>query len=182
MEKQRHQTFKSWRYKQKANKSVASALVVIWVFTPSTTCQCNSYSHISAPLSLELSKVLTHNGGWLTWSTWKTKVQAKQNYRLSGPLPFLNLDSNLTPTVALPWSLHPTLDVHLPHSTLIHHQTLWSSRSCKRHRFDPWVMKIPWRRKWQPTPVFLPGESHGKRSLAGYSPWGCKESDTTEAT
>ena len=38
----------------------------------------------------------------------------------------------------------------------------------------------PWRRKWQPTPVFLPGESHGQRSQAGYSPWGHKESDTTE--
>ena len=36
--------------------------------------------------------------------------------------------------------------------------------------FDPWVVKIPWRRAWQPTPVFLPGESHGQRSLAGYSP------------
>ena len=40
--------------------------------------------------------------------------------------------------------------------------------------FGPWVGKLPWRRKWQPTPVFLPGESHGQRSLAGYSPWGCK--------
>ena len=40
--------------------------------------------------------------------------------------------------------------------------------------FDSWVRKIPWRRKWQPTPVFLPGKSHGWRSLAGYSPWGCK--------
>ena len=39
---------------------------------------------------------------------------------------------------------------------------------------------IPWRRKWQPTPIFLPGESHGQRSLVGYSPWGHKESDTTE--
>ena len=38
----------------------------------------------------------------------------------------------------------------------------------------------PWRRKWPPTPVFLPGESHGQRSLVGYSPWGCKELDTTE--
>ena len=44
----------------------------------------------------------------------------------------------------------------------------------------PGVGKIPWRRKWQPTPVFLPGISHGQRSLAGYSPWGCKESDMTE--
>ena len=46
--------------------------------------------------------------------------------------------------------------------------------------FDPWVGKIPWRREWQPTPVFLPGELHEQRSLAGYSPWGRKESDTTE--
>ena len=45
---------------------------------------------------------------------------------------------------------------------------------------DPWVGKIPWRWKWQPTPVLLPGESHGGRSLVGYSPWGRKESDMTE--
>ena len=49
-----------------------------------------------------------------------------------------------------------------------------------RSRFDPWVGKIPWRRDWQPTPVFLPGKSHGQRNLAGYSPRGRKESDTTE--
>ena len=53
---------------------------------------------------------------------------------------------------------------------------------CKRHGSDPWVGKIPWRRAWQPTPVFLPGESHGQRSLAGYSLWTHKEPDTTEAT
>ena len=51
-----------------------------------------------------------------------------------------------------------------------------------RLELDPWVGRIPWRRAWQPTPVFLPGESHGQRSLAGYSPWGCKESYRTEAT
>ena len=51
-----------------------------------------------------------------------------------------------------------------------------------RRRFAPWVGKIPWRRAWQPTPVFLPGESHRQRSLAGYSPWGCKKLDITEAT
>ena len=45
---------------------------------------------------------------------------------------------------------------------------------------DPWVGEIPWRREWQPTPVFLPGKSHGQRSLEGYSPWGRKELDTTE--
>ena len=47
-------------------------------------------------------------------------------------------------------------------------------------RFDPWVGKLPWRRKWQCTPVFLPGRFQGQRSLEGYSPWGYKESDTTE--
>ena len=45
---------------------------------------------------------------------------------------------------------------------------------CRRPRFDLWLRKIPWRRKWQPAPVLLPGESHGRRSLAGYSPWGCE--------
>ena len=55
-------------------------------------------------------------------------------------------------------------------------------RRHKRHGFNPWVGKIPWRRAWQPTPAFLPGESHGQRSVAGYSPWGRKESDATEET
>ena len=49
-----------------------------------------------------------------------------------------------------------------------------------RHKFNPWVRKIPWRRKWQPIPLFLPGKSHGWRRLVGYSPWGHKESDMTE--
>ena len=44
---------------------------------------------------------------------------------------------------------------------------------------DIYVVKLPWRRKWQPTPVFPPGESHGQRTLAGYSPWDGKESDMT---
>ena len=53
---------------------------------------------------------------------------------------------------------------------------------CNRRGFDPWVGKIPCRRAWQPTPVFLPGESHGQRSLTGYSPQGHKETDMTEVT
>jgi len=51
----------------------------------------------------------------------------------------------------------------------------------KRLRFSPWVWKILWRREWLPTPVFLSGQSHGQRSLVGFSPWGHKESDRTEA-
>ena len=49
------------------------------------------------------------------------------------------------------------------------------SCQCRRFRFNPWVMKIPWRRKWQPTPVYLPGKSLGQRSLASYSPWDHKK-------
>ena len=51
---------------------------------------------------------------------------------------------------------------------------------CRRPRFDPRVGKIPWRKVWQSTPIFLPGKSHGQRTLAGYSHWGHKEPDTTE--
>ena len=67
-----------------------------------------------------------------------------------------------------------------------HYEYLWASLvaqmvknlpACRRPGFDPWN---PWRRKWQPTPVFLPGECLGQRSLAGYSPLGCKELDMTE--
>ena len=57
-----------------------------------------------------------------------------------------------------------------------------STCQCRRLRrwgFYPWVRKIPWRREWQPTPVFLPGECHGQSSLVCYSPWGYKESDMT---
>ena len=53
-------------------------------------------------------------------------------------------------------------------------------RKCKRHEFNPWVRKIPWGRKWQPNPGFLPGKFHRQRSLVDYSPWGHKELDKTE--
>ena len=52
----------------------------------------------------------------------------------------------------------------------------------ERGRFNPWVRKIPWRRKWQPIPVFLPGESPWTEEPGRYSPYGCKELDTTEVT
>ena len=51
---------------------------------------------------------------------------------------------------------------------------------CRRWGFDPWVRKVPWKRKWQPILVFLSGKFHGQKSLVGYSPRGHKESDTTE--
>ena len=61
-------------------------------------------------------------------------------------------------------------------------KNLLASAGDMRPRFDPWVGKICWRRAWQPTPVFLSGESHGQRNLMGYSPWAHKESDITRAT
>ena len=102
------------------------------------------------------------------------------------------------------WEMSFPLPVALPTTGFLSFSTmdigglyplLWASQvapvvkkptcHCKRHKrhgFDPWVRKIPRRREWQPTPVFLAGESHGQRSLAGSSSWGCKESGTTEVT
>ena len=57
-----------------------------------------------------------------------------------------------------------------------------SACQCRRHRFDPWVRNILWRRKLQPTPVFLPGESHVQKRPEGYSTWGHRKSETTECT
>ena len=59
-------------------------------------------------------------------------------------------------------------------------EATYQRRLCKRLWFDLWVWKIPWRRKWQPAPVFLPRDLHGQRSLVGYSPRGCKERGMTE--
>ena len=59
-------------------------------------------------------------------------------------------------------------------------QTVKNLPEMQETRFSPWVRKIPWRRKWLPSPVFLPGEFHGQRSLVGYSPWNCKELDVTD--
>ena len=53
-------------------------------------------------------------------------------------------------------------------------ESTWTHRRCKRRGFDPWVRKIPWKRAWQPTPVFLSGKFPGQRSLAGYSLWSHK--------
>ena len=78
--------------------------------------------------------------------------------------PYMCLFNFYNPLIGLPWWLRQQ-NVCL---------------QCKRPGFDPWVGKIPWRMKWQPTPVLLLGKSHGQRSLIGYSSWGLKESDMTE--
>ena len=79
-----------------------------------------------------------------------------------------------------------TLSFFLPLSlmTWTSQEAQWGRKylQCSKHGFSPWVRKIPWRWKWQPTPVFLPGKFHRQRSLVGYSPWDRKESDTSELT
>ena len=58
----------------------------------------------------------------------------------------------------------------------------YQCRRCRGHGFVPWVVKMPWSRKWLSTSVFMPGKFHGQRSLVGYSPWSCKEFDVAEHT
>ena len=77
------------------------------------------------------------------------------------------------------WWVFRPLFFYLPRAPVVA-QMVKDCLKCGRPMFDPWVGKIPWRRKWQPTPVFLPGESHRQRSLVVYGPWGCKELNTTE--
>ena len=101
--------------------------------------------------------------------------------------------SHLCQSLAIHWRFPPTF-IHIISPSIKKKSnfyrpyfflTWWLRRwgvclQCGRPGFDPWVGKIPRRRKRQPTPVFLPGESHGLRSLVGCSPWGHKESDMTE--
>ena len=78
------------------------------------------------------------------------------------------------------WGLSGNAFAKRPHVVTLPRWLRQSTCQCRIHRFDPWVGKIPWRRKWQPTPGFLPRKSCGQRSLVGCSPWGHKDSDTTE--
>ena len=73
------------------------------------------------------------------------------------------------------------IEVLIPFQTVFFSRYMLRSRlQCERPGFDPWVGKLPWRRAWQPTPVFLPGKTHRQRILMGYSPKGCKDLDMTE--
>ena len=86
--------------------------------------------------------------------------------------------SHLIPTIALGNGHH-----HLPFKLPRWHGGKESTCQCRRHKrhgFDPWVRKIPLSRKWQSTPVFLPGKSHAQKSLVSPSPWDCRESDMPE--
>ena len=91
--------------------------------------------------------------------------------------------SQVKPQSSSNWSESESISSSMSEGVDNPDHVIWASRwhsgnesSCqcmryKTHRSSPWVGKIPWRRKWQPTPVFLPGESHGQRSLVSYTPW-----------
>ena len=104
------------------------------------------------------------------------------NHKANSELP-RTLPAQLSPFFLTdwdPWLATVGLDQRIDHEI-----SVWLSRlsiwlQCGRPGFNPWVGKIPWRRKWQSTPVLLPGKSHGQRSPVGYSPWGGKESNMTE--
>ena len=81
-----------------------------------------------------------------------------------------------------PLSNSPAIKMHQFWASLMAQMVKNLCLQCGRSRFDPWVRKIPWRRKCHLTPVFFPGKSCGWSSLVGYSPWSSKESDTTEHT
>ena len=128
------------------------------------------------------------------WS-WRSHLTAISLHFLickMGVAVLLCLPHKAVKRIKVLWKLQTTMRVTESHCSASHHYTLindflrilnelpwWlsgkeSACKCWRHGFDPWVRKIPWRRKWQHIPVFLPGKSHGKRSLVGYSPWGHK--------
>ena len=109
---------------------------------------------------------------------WRSRARNPAGYSKFTVLPLMT--ASLAPPTGLPWyhtELSPRLETRLV--------TWWLRRwsvclQCGRPKFESWVGKIPWRRKWQSITVLLPWKSHGRRSLVGYSPWGRKESDTTE--
>ena len=74
----------------------------------------------------------------------------------------------------------PSIKIYMIWGTVLVAQMVKNLPATQETQVQSLGWKIPWRRKWQPTPVFLPGELHGQRSLAGYSPWGHKDSDMTE--
>ena len=103
---------------------------------------------------------------------------------------FVTIYKTKTVVSVSPWTLAPCLHLTsvgsgqpswppLAHSinTAPRVESAYQSRIHRSRGFDSWIRKIPWKRKWQPTLVFLPGKSHGQRGQAGCSPWGCKESD-----
>ena len=142
----------------------------------------------------DIGELDTGSQGWLPRLLMNNQVKhivfrlsLSSSSRAQGPPTTMReLATQRNAGVPLPWSISKNdallMSLHdFPGGTSGREPACQCGRR-KRCRFDHWVGKIPWRSKWQPTPVFLPGEFHGQSSLTGYSPWGRKDLDTTEAT
>ena len=107
-----------------------------------------------------------------------------QSFMISGSFPMSQLFASGSQSVGASASASVTsselLTPQLHRRASLVAQMVKNLPACRRPRFDHWLRKIPWRREWLPTPVFLPGEFLGQRNLVGYSPWGHKELGTTE--
>ena len=175
-------------HKEIQAKYTTSSISLTWVHQCSQECQDErSIRHqtIWASLMAQLVKNLL-----AMWETWVQSLGWKipwRRERLPTPVfwpgechglysPWDHKESHITERLSL--SLSRAI-VAFPGSASGKEPTC-QCRRLKTRGFDPWVRKIPWRRVWQPTPVFLPGESHRQKSLAIYTPWSHKELDTTE--
>ena len=135
--------------------------------------------------SFQFSSVQSLSHVWLFATPWIAARQASLSITNSwSSLKLKSIESVMPPNhliLCCPFLLLPPIS---PSIRVFSNESAPLMRSiclqCGRPRFDPWVGKISWRRKRQPIPVLLPEESHGWRSLMGFSPWGRKKSDTTE--
>ena len=166
-----------------------------WPFTPPTADGSGASGLKESPPTAPYPTVPSEDG-WQDWpfssssisGPWTKALLMTGDSQASNPskLHPILLPNGTCLRVALVWSLKlnctlPSLGSGFP-GGISGKEFACQCRRHRRHRLDPWVRKIPWRRAWQPIPVFLPGEFHGQRSLVGHSPLGCKESNTTEAT
>ena len=133
--------------------------------------------------TFEKQPVSCHRADDITW-TGEVDLQVLASFGLCPDHEALAIECDSAPLTAQKVSPRVDLDEHHIHFHRWHSgkESSCQCRRCTKCRFDPWVRKISCRRIWQPTPVFLPGKSHGQRSQVGYSPQGSKESDTSKHT
>ena len=128
----------------------------------------NLFFFLAAPYGLWHLSSQSGIEPWLPSPQWKFRVLTFGPPGKSPSVKSFTIVSHSLPPIQFPYLLHFLLS------------PIRIQMQCKRPSFDPWVGMIPWRREWQSTEVFWSGKSHGQRTPAGYSPWGCKELDTTE--
>ena len=147
---------------------------------PSTSGYASGYLTVQASLVAQTVKRLSRmRETWtraLGWEDPLEKEMAIHSSTIAWKIPWTEEPGRLQSMGSQRIGHNWVISFHLPWWLIGKESTC----QCRRCGFDHWVGKILWRKKWQPTPVFLPAKFHGQRSLAGYSPWGNKESDTTE--